>query len=82
MPNIKKAWAAYTKNRESNCPMIGKSARINDPSKMTNPQTAKNRKELRKYLEKMDLSNSVILVKGSRGMKMEEFVSVIQATTN
>ena len=41
-----------------------------------------DRKELRKHLEKMDLSNSVILVKGSRGMKMEEFVSVIQASTN
>lgn len=33
---------------------------------------------LKKFLENNDLTNSVILVKGSRGMKMEEFVNVIK----
>ena len=37
-----------------------------------------NRKALGSFIEKLDLNNSVILVKGSRGMKMEEFVEVIQ----
>ncbi len=31
------------------------------------------RKSLEKYLEKLDVSNSIILFKGSRGMRMEEF---------
>lgn len=34
---------------------------------------------LKKYLRKLNLHNSVILVKGSRGMKMEEFVSLIES---
>jgi UDP-N-acetylmuramoyl-tripeptide--D-alanyl-D-alanine ligase len=41
-----------------------------------------DRKSLKNFLEKQDLSDSVILIKGSRGMKMEEFVSVIQARLN
>ncbi|MBI9070479.1 MAG: UDP-N-acetylmuramoyl-tripeptide--D-alanyl-D-alanine ligase [Melioribacteraceae bacterium] len=36
------------------------------------------RENLIKYLLKSDLSESVILVKGSRGMKMEEFVKVLE----
>ena len=38
-----------------------------------------DRKTLSKYLAKMNLKDSVVLIKGSRGMQMEEFVSVIQA---
>ncbi|MFO7525942.1 MAG: UDP-N-acetylmuramoyl-tripeptide--D-alanyl-D-alanine ligase [Ignavibacteriaceae bacterium] len=34
---------------------------------------------LKKHLKKVQLRGSVILVKGSRGMKMEEFVSVIES---
>lgn len=33
---------------------------------------------LKKYLKKVNLHNSVILVKGSRGMKMEEIVSFLE----
>ncbi|HPI37649.1 MAG TPA: UDP-N-acetylmuramoyl-tripeptide--D-alanyl-D-alanine ligase [Ignavibacteriaceae bacterium] len=36
-----------------------------------------NRNKLVKFLEECDLSNSVVLVKGSRGMKMEDFLQVI-----
>ncbi len=37
-----------------------------------------SRKRLNDFLMKQDLSKSVILVKGSRGMKMEEFVKTIE----
>jgi len=37
---------------------------------------------LKKYLNKLELMDSVILFKGSRGMKMEEFVSLIQTRMN
>ena len=37
----------------------------------------KNRKALNSYIIKNDFSNQVILVKGSRGMRMEEFVNQI-----
>ena len=36
------------------------------------------RDQLTKFLETMELGNAVILVKGSRGMKMEEFAEVIR----
>ena len=38
-----------------------------------------SRKALKSFLDKTDFSNSVGLVKGSRGMRMEEFVQVIKA---
>ncbi|AFN73561.1 UDP-N-acetylmuramyl pentapeptide synthase [Melioribacter roseus P3M-2] len=38
----------------------------------------KNREELSLYLKYEELKNSVILVKGSRGMAMEEFVKIIK----
>jgi UDP-N-acetylmuramoyl-tripeptide--D-alanyl-D-alanine ligase len=38
-----------------------------------------DRKELKVYLKEKDLKESVILVKGSRGMKMEEFVNIIES---
>lgn len=39
-----------------------------------------NRESLKKYLQSFNINNSVVLVKGSRGMKMEEFVSIIEST--
>ncbi|MBN2571496.1 MAG: UDP-N-acetylmuramoyl-tripeptide--D-alanyl-D-alanine ligase [Ignavibacteriales bacterium] len=36
-----------------------------------------NRKQLNSYLNKLEITNSVILIKGSRGMKMEEFINTI-----
>jgi len=37
-----------------------------------------SREELKKYLKKINLHNSVLLIKGSRGMKMEYFVSQLE----
>ena len=39
-----------------------------------------DRESLKKHLQKLEIKNSVVLVKGSRGMKMEEFVSIIELT--
>lgn len=39
----------------------------------------KSRDKLKKFLQEKDFSDSVVLVKGSRGMKMEEFTNVIEA---
>ncbi|HMN47572.1 MAG TPA: UDP-N-acetylmuramoyl-tripeptide--D-alanyl-D-alanine ligase [Ignavibacteriaceae bacterium] len=41
-----------------------------------------DRELLKKHLQKIDLNDSAVLIKGSRGMKMEEFVSVIQSRKN
>ncbi|MHB1686571.1 MAG: UDP-N-acetylmuramoyl-tripeptide--D-alanyl-D-alanine ligase [Ignavibacteriaceae bacterium] len=41
-----------------------------------------DRQTLKKFLSKKDFSYSIILVKGSRGMKMEEFVQTIEAKAN
>jgi UDP-N-acetylmuramoyl-tripeptide--D-alanyl-D-alanine ligase len=41
-----------------------------------------DRESLKKHLQKLEIKNSVVLVKGSRGMKMEEFVSIIESTKN
>ena len=38
-----------------------------------------SRNALKTFLNKKDFSKSVILVKGSRGMRMEEFVQTIEA---
>jgi len=40
-----------------------------------------SRKTLKSFLNKKNFSNSVVLVKGSRGMRMEEFVQTIEAGT-
>ncbi len=40
------------------------------------------RKYLEKELAKYNFSNSVVLVKGSRGMKMEDFVKIIESKAN
>jgi len=41
-----------------------------------------DREKLKNHLQLLDIKNSVVLVKGSRGMKMEEFVSVIESIKN
>ena len=35
-----------------------------------------------KYLNELDLANSVVLVKGSRGMRMEEFFNLLRDRMN
>lgn len=47
-------------------------------NKSINVRFFSSRKRLNDFLMKQDLSKSVILVKGSRGMKMEEFVKTIE----
>ena len=47
-------------------------------SKGTLVEHFESKELLKKYLKKINLFNSVILVKGSRGMKMEEFIPVIE----
>jgi UDP-N-acetylmuramoyl-tripeptide--D-alanyl-D-alanine ligase len=37
-----------------------------------------NRSALEKHLSKIEISDTVILIKGSRGMKMEDFVNVLE----
>jgi len=41
-----------------------------------------NRETLKLFLSEKDFPNTVVLVKGSRGMKMEEFVQVIETKAN
>jgi UDP-N-acetylmuramoyl-tripeptide--D-alanyl-D-alanine ligase len=41
-----------------------------------------DRKDLKDLLNEIKLDDSAILIKGSRGMKMEEFVSVLEARRN
>lgn len=41
-----------------------------------------DRNSLKSFLEKLNINNSAVLVKGSRGMKMEEFVSVLETRKN
>ncbi len=41
-----------------------------------------DRELLKKHLMTFEIKNSVVLIKGSRGMKMEEFVSIIESTKN
>lgn len=41
-----------------------------------------DRESLKNLLNKIKLDNSTILIKGSRGMKMEEFVTIIQSRKN
>ena len=40
------------------------------------------RESLKNFLKSLDINNSAVLVKGSRGMKMEEFVSLLEARKN
>ena len=38
----------------------------------------RTRENLKSFLKNLELSNSVILFKGSRGMKMEEFIKILE----
>jgi UDP-N-acetylmuramyl pentapeptide synthase len=51
-------------------------------NKITTHHHFSNRKNLEDLLNKIQLDNSAILIKGSRGMKMEEFVSVLESRKN
>lgn len=42
----------------------------------------KNRESLKTFINNYELHDSVILVKGSRGMKMEEFVEIVKGRDN
>jgi len=71
-------------NKLRNCVvlLIGKNmtALFNELRKdKNNVEYFTQRKLLNKYLSNNDLSDNVILVKGSRGMKMEEFVETIRS---
>jgi len=59
---------------------IGKeSKKLNDKlTKVKEKKHFRNRRLLEKQLCEIELSDSVILVKGSRGMKMEDFVNVLE----
>lgn len=41
-----------------------------------------DRESLKSFLENLNINNSAVLVKGSRGMKMEEFVAVLETRKN
>ena len=41
-----------------------------------------DRESLKNFLKKLNVNNSAVLFKGSRGMKMEEFVSVLETRKN
>ena len=41
-----------------------------------------DRDSLKRFLKILDINNSAVLIKGSRGMKMEEFVSVLETRKN
>lgn len=41
-----------------------------------------DRESLKNFLKKLNVNNSAVLVKGSRGLKMEEFVSVLETRKN
>jgi UDP-N-acetylmuramoyl-tripeptide--D-alanyl-D-alanine ligase len=64
---------------------IGKKMKIFDQSinnRIKSHSHFTERKLLSNILNKIDFTDSVILVKGSRGMKMEDFVSLIQSRMN
>ncbi len=63
---------------------IGKETKkiSNGLKKLTEKKHFSKRTQLSKYLSEIDLNDSVILVKGSRGIKMEEFVEVIKKRAN
>lgn len=70
-----------TKLKQSELLTIGKNAKyLNEAS--TSLKVKKHhfnyRSKLNNYLESLNINNSVILVKGSRGMEMEEFLETIK----
>lgn len=71
---------AINKLRIDSVYTIGKASKtINDAlTKSKDKKHFTNRLSLEKHLNKIDLIDAVILIKGSRGMKMEDFVNVIE----
>jgi UDP-N-acetylmuramoyl-tripeptide--D-alanyl-D-alanine ligase len=37
-----------------------------------------NREKMKEYLLSVDFKNSAVLIKGSRGMKMEDFLEIVK----
>ena len=76
----KKLAVCIVKNKISELYTIGKRMKYLS-NEIENPKVIKrhfkNRENLKSFLKKLELANSIILVKGSRGMKMEEFIKVI-----
>ncbi len=69
------------KNKINNVLMIGKLMSVLDnelKKTKVNGIYFKNRKALNTFIKRNDFSDQVILVKGSRGMRMEEFVEQIR----
>ncbi len=69
------------KNKISNVFTIGsamKNLHIGLKNKNIETKHFSNREDLKAFLNRKDFSGSVVLVKGSRGMKMEEFIQVIE----
>jgi UDP-N-acetylmuramoyl-tripeptide--D-alanyl-D-alanine ligase len=80
--NLHKKLADYIlKNKITELYTIGKRMKYLS-GKVNNSKIVKKhfrtRANLKSFLENLDLSNSIILFKGSRGMKMEEFVKVLE----
>lgn len=72
-----------TKNKINNVMMIGKllthlDKELQKIKTSININYFKNRRALKSFINKNDFSGQVILVKGSRGMKMEEFAEQIR----
>lgn len=64
--------------------LIGNASRniYSNISKIKLNQFFTNREKLVKVLSSIDITDTVVLVKGSRGMKMEEFVKVLEMREN
>ena len=79
---IHKRLAPYIiKNKITELYTIGKRMKFLS-DEIDNPKIVKrhfrNRENLKSFLKNLELSNSIILFKGSRGMKMEEFIKVLE----
>lgn len=75
--------ALITKNKINNVMMIGKlmshlDKELRKIKTRININYFKNRRALKSFINKNDFSGQVILVKGSRGMKMEEFAEQVR----
>lgn len=77
--------SALKKNKISELYTIGKRMRhLNSSLKESkiNVRHFSSEDALKIFLEKKDLTNSLVLVKGSRGMRMEQFVKIIEGKKN
>jgi UDP-N-acetylmuramoyl-tripeptide--D-alanyl-D-alanine ligase len=68
-----------SKNKINSVYTIGNMMKhLHSKLKINNAMHFENRKSLNDFLKKKSFANTIVLVKGSRGMKMEEFVESIQ----